>query len=302
MRWITIVLIVFVLSGCIRIINSSSQPQPVRSSVPVVKYQSKQHQPVNNQVHNAMPASRSTVVARPALGDVSKVGEESKLTAGAYSMNLLVQPGAGGSLFRVYIEAPKYGWLQQENKLTKGLGYQLYQQDVAGVYASFPCMGKGLSCNPLYRDGQRFATEQAGAVATMLTQLKQQIGTDIMEVVAVGDAAALMLKVAALSEVINHLHTIDGTLSPAIWARGINQPPPLSSDPLIYHRKLQHLAQTHWVPSVLDGAERMAQAYKDSFGDGSCVRIRLVNGSNSNQNWQDMWPLLVNNRFRCEGI
>lgn len=285
MRWITIAVLCWLLTGCIRIIN-------------VPDYSG---QPTTSAAEQPQVGEITKDLSTPKVSDSHIVGRKQILKSGLYTMPLLVQPGASLHHIRIYIETNKYGWLKKDTRLVKGLGYQLYKQDSQAIYAEYPCYSQtGHFCNTLYRDGQRFSTEQAGAVASMLAQFKRESAAETLEVVAVGDAAALMLKVAALTDVIDHLHSINGTLSPALWAQEINQPPPLSSDPLIYHRKLQHLAQTHWIANQIEGAEELAQAYKDSFEDGNCVRIRLVNGSYSLENWRNMWPLLVSNRFRCE--
>lgn len=198
---------------------------------------------------------------------------------------------------RLYIEAtgPSAG-------LT--LGRRLSLQDGGSFYAQLPCVRliETGECDLRYLNRQRDATEQAEAIARMLGQFKRQQQAKNLEVVAIGEVASLMLKVAALGGDIDHLHTIDGTLSPALWARQLNQPSPQTSDPLIYYRQLSRQSQTHWI-SVGSGVvkEQLAGSYKATLKHSPCVRLRIARTVNRNDDWLKVWPQLREDRFSCKG-
>ncbi|MBY4676572.1 hypothetical protein [Marinobacterium arenosum] len=236
-------------------------------------------------------------------GQASLELDRLRLQAGQFDMDLLRQPTAATKHLRLYIEADLSGWFNGRYQPRKELGYWLFRADRAAYYAVYPCASRwATGCDSSFRGEQRFSTELAEAVGRMLAQLKQQTGGQSLEVVAIGDAAALMLKVAAVSGQIDHLHTINGTLSPTIWARQTGREPPPSSDPLIYHRRLAALAQTHWIAGQLASSqEAMAQAYKKAFPGDNCVRLRVVSDVHSQADWLRLWPGLLNDRFYCAG-
>lgn len=219
------------------------------------------------------------------------------LMASGFEWSLTRPLRAVGTPLRLYIEAA-----QQSTGLT--LGRRLSLQDAGSFYAQLPCIRLAESgrCDPRYLNSQRDATEQAEAMARMLGQFKRQQQAKTLEVVAIGEVASLILKVAALGGDIDHLHTLDGTLSPALWARQLKQPPPQTSDSLIYYRQLGRQSQTHWI-SVGSGMaqEQLAGRYKVTLKNSPCVRLRIARTVSRADDWLKVWPQLKEDRFSCQG-
>ncbi|MCV6589767.1 MAG: hypothetical protein OIF57_12130 [Marinobacterium sp.] len=221
------------------------------------------------------------------------------LTAGPFEMDLKT-PGPGQrALLRIYMDMrPDIS----ADPRRQGLAWRLFRQDNGSFYAHFPCVRNFQSgvCDQRYRGRQRYATEQAEAVAQMLDQLKRQRHATTLEIVAIGGAAPLMLKAAALGGDVDHLHTVDGILSPAIQARQQGQAAPVTSDPLIYYRQLREQPQTHWISAASGEAqEALAQEYKDTLKQSTCVRLRIASSVKQVGDWLAVWPQLKNDRFHC---
>ena len=223
------------------------------------------------------------------------------MRAGGFELALMTPPRPSGPVSRIYIEADFKVGPQGMLMAQKGLGYLLFSNDPGSYYVRFPCFEQSPSgCDSRYLTSHRYATEQSEAVARILEEFKRIHDVKRLEVVAIGDAAPLMLKVAALGGEIDHLHTIDGMLSPAIWARQKGMTPPASSDPLIYFRQLSRQAQTHWISSGSGPLqEHMAGRYKAVLKQSGCVRLRIASTVKRDADWLKVWPRLRNDRFRC---
>lgn len=232
----------------------------------------------------------------PQSGSIADPHAVSLMSAG-FEWSLVRPMRETATPLRLYIEGSG-----EVSALT--LGRRLSLQDSGSFYARLPCvrLAESGGCDPRYLTSQRDATEQAEAMARMLGRFKRQQQAQVLEVVAMGDVASLMLKVAALGGDIDHLHTIDGTLSPALWARQLKQPSPQTSDPLIYYRQLSRQSQTHWI-SVGSGVlkEQLAGSYKATLKHSPCVRLRIARTVNRNDDWLKVWPQLREDRFSCKG-
>jgi len=223
---------------------------------------------------------------------------QQQLQAAGFQLTLTT-PGPGTiERLRLYMDGPYAA--------NRGLSWQLARQDRGSIYAAFPCAPQSVAedgtvhCSGRYRSEQSYATEQAEALAQMLSTLKQQRGARTLDVIASAGAAPLMLKVAAIGGDIDHLHTLDGTLSPAIWARETGQQVPATSDPLIFYRQLARQSQTHWI-SAGSGPEqeKLAGLYKQALKQSPCVRLRIASTVIREGDWQTVWPVLKDNRFSC---
>jgi len=230
---------------------------------------------------------------------VTPAPDQQQLQAAGFSLQLNT-PGVGRiERLRLYMDGP--GALMDSGK-AGGLGWRLSRQDRGSFYARFPCASlvEGEGCDPRYRGEQHYATEQAEAVAQMLAELKRSRQAKTLDVVASGAAVPLMLKVAAIGGSIDHLHTLDGVLSPAIAAKHQGRTMPAVSDPLIFYRQLARQAQTHWV-SAGSGPdqEKLAGFYKGALKQSSCVRVRIASTVMKADDWLMIWPVLKDSRFSC---
>jgi|GEM_PF-1688394 len=230
------------------------------------------------------------------------------VSSGDYRWNAIRSGLSEGGELRVYLAGELTGWTDSVTTYSgSDLSRKLFDADTASgkLYLGFPChTGLSMSCNTQRSSDSRFSLQLGQQLGGLLRQLKKEHQAARLVVIGVGDSAPQALIAAAGVPEIDAIITVRGAIDFHEMTK-VHGVAPDALSPSTASERLQNLAQNHWVSTQdKEVPEAVAKAYKASFRDNRCIRIRVLtsgaNGTAGNNRWQQLWPVMLQDKPKCQ--
>jgi dienelactone hydrolase len=209
---------------------------------------------------------------------------------------------------RVYIEGDGHAWITPSQPSldptpsSDWFALLALSDPQPAAWLARPCQYvRNANCHVGLWTDARFSSEVVEALDQALDMLKQQYGSEHLELIGYSGGAALALLLAARREDVSAVQSLAGNLSPSLWAAQQRLSPLQGSlEPLDYKQRLKKLPQRHLV-GILDRnvPANLAELWRQQLENSPCIEIEKLTGVDHHNGWSYAWRARRDVTPRC---